>query len=73
MDKQLCWGHLSEAGEYLRNESPISSLVWYILLQSQPEGGLSKGYLLASNKNINNNEKEIVALNDVDKHVCALY
>lgn len=47
MDKKLCWGHLSEAGDYLRNESPISSLVWYIMLQSQLEGGLSKGYLLA--------------------------
>ena len=47
MDKKLCWGHLSEAGEYLKDESPISSLVWYIMLQSQLEVGLSKGYLQA--------------------------
>ena len=37
MDKKPCWGHLSEAGDYLRDEFPISSLVWYIQLQSQLE------------------------------------
>ena len=37
MDKKSCWGHLSEAGDYLRDEFPISSLVWYIQLQSQLE------------------------------------
>ena len=47
MDKKLCWGHLSEAGEYLKDESPVSSLVSYIMLQSQLEVGLSEGYLQA--------------------------
>ena len=37
MDKKQCLGHLSEAGDYLRDEFPISSLVWYIQLQSQLE------------------------------------
>ena len=44
MDKKRYWGHLSEAGDYLRDEFPISSLVWYIWLQSQLEVGLKKGY-----------------------------
>ena len=47
MDKKLCWGHLSEAGEYLKDESPVSSLVLYRMLQSQLDVGLSKGYLQA--------------------------
>ena len=47
MDKKWCWGHLSEAGDHLRDEFPISSLVWYIQLQIQLEVGLRKGYLQA--------------------------
>lgn len=45
MDKKWSWGHLSEGGDYLRDKFPISSLVWYIRLQRQLEGGLRKGYL----------------------------
>ena len=45
MDKKWCWGHLSEADDYLRDKFPISSLVWYIQLQSQLEVGLRKSYL----------------------------
>ena len=57
MDKKWCWGHLSEAGDHLRDEFPISSLVWYIQLQIQLEVGLRKGYLQAYIKNIDNGNK----------------
>ena len=55
MDKKWCWGHLSEADDYWRDKFPISSLVWYIRLQSQLEVGLRKGYLAGLNQNIDNN------------------